>query len=118
MILSVLVCLPIGLIAQDITGNWKMSVPDENGNMVTIKSTISDDGTYALDWGADGSVEITGKYSSENGQITFWDTSGSQCTAKGVYKWKVDGNTLTMTRVSDGCPDRGGPEGVMTWQRG
>lgn len=118
IILTVIVCLPIGLTAQDLSGTWKMSMPDENGNMVTVQSTISDDGTYALDWGADGSVEIKGKYTSENGQITFWDTSGSQCTAKGVYKWKVEGNTLTMTRVSDGCDGRGGPEGVMTWQRG
>lgn len=118
IILTVLVCLPISLTAQDITGTWKMAVPDENGNMVTIKATISGDGTYALDWGADGSVEIKGKYTAEGGKMTIQDTSGSECTAKGVYNYKIEGNTMTMTRVSDGCSNRGGPEGVMTMQRG
>ena len=113
--LIALLFVPLGLTAQ-IAGKWKMSVPDENGNMATLKVKISDDGTYALDFGGDGTVEVTGKYTDNGGKLTIQD-NGSDCTGKGVYSYKIEGNTMTMTRVSDECPDRGGPEGVMTLQR-
>jgi len=110
--------LPLGLSAQSIAGTWKMDVPDENGGMAVIKATIGEDGSYALDWGGDGSVEVKGKYEAKDGQMTIWDVEGSDCSGKGVYKYAISGNTMTMTRISDACPDRGGPEGVMTMQRG
>ncbi len=50
--------------------------------------------------------------------MTIQDTEGSDCTEQGVYTFKIEGDTLTMTRVSDGCANRGGPDGVMTMQRG
>ncbi len=116
--LLALFLLPISLAAQSLAGTWKMEVPDGNGGMMMMKATLSEDGNYALDWGADGSVEIKGKYEAKDGQVTIWDTEGSDCTGKGVYKYAISGNTMTMTRVSDACTDRGGPEGVMTMQRG
>ncbi len=118
LILVSLLFLPIGLIAQSIAGTWKMSVPADDGSTMTIKVNIAADGTYALDWGADGSVETKGKYTAENGKMTVQDTEGAECTSKGVYNYKIEGNTLTMTRISDDCPNRGGPEGVMTMTRG
>lgn len=118
LFLVALLILPLGLMAQSPAGTWKMSVPDENGNLTNIQVNISDNGTYAVDWGADGSVETKGKYTAENGKMTIQDTEGGECTAQGVYNYKIEGNTLTMTRVSDGCDGRGGPEGVMVMQRG
>ncbi len=109
---------PLGVMAQNPVGTWKMSVPDQAGKMTPLKVDISADGTYAVDFGADGTIENKGKYSVEDGKMTIQDTEGSDCTEKGVYNLKVDGNTLTMTRVSDPCADRGGPEGVMIMQRG
>ena len=118
LILVLLLFLPLGLMAQSIAGTWKMSVPADDGSMMTLQANISADGTYALDWGADGSIEVKGKYTAENGKMTVQDTEGAECTAQGVYNYKIEGNTLTMTRVSDGCPNRGGPEGVMSMTRG
>ena len=119
MRILILVCvsLPLSLFSQNITGSWKMTVPTEDGGSVQFKATINADGTYSLDFGADGQVEVTGKYSVKDGVMTFHDVSGSDCTAKGVYKVSVSGDTLTMTRVSDGCENRGGPEGVMKMTR-
>ena len=118
LFLTCIVMLPFGLMAQSPVGTWKMSVPDQNGNMIPLKVNISADGTYAVDFGADGTVENKGKYTVEGEKMTIQDTEGSDCTAQGVYTFKIEGDTLTMTRVSDGCTGRGGPDGVMTMQRG
>lgn len=109
---------PLGLMAQSPVGTWKMSVPDQAGKMTPLTVNISADGTYAVDFGADGTIENKGKYSVEGGKMTIQDTEGSDCTEKGVYTFKIDGNTMTMTRVSDGCANRGGPEGMMKMERG
>ena len=118
LFLAAIAMLPFGLMAQSPVGSWKMSVPDENGKMTPLKVDISADGTYAVDFGADGTVENKGKYTVEGEKMTIQDTEGSDCTAQGVYTLKIEGDTLTMTRVSDGCDGRGGPDGVMTMQRG
>ena len=118
LFLALMVMLPFGLTAQSPVGAWKMSVPDQNGKMTPMKVDISADGTYAVDFGADGTVENKGKYTVESGKMTIQDTEGSDCTEQGVYTLKIEGDTLTMTRVSDGCANRGGPDGVMTMQRG
>lgn len=118
LFLVAMVILPLGLMAQSPVGNWKMSVPDERGNLAPLSVNISADGTYAVDFGMDGTIENKGKYTLENAIMTIQDTEGSDCAEIGVYTIKVEGDTLTMTRVSDSCPGRGGPEGVMTMQRG
>jgi hypothetical protein len=118
LFLTFLALLPFGLFAQNPVGAWKMSVPDENGKMTPLKVDISADGTYSVDFGADGTVENKGKYTLDGGKMTIQDTEGSDCTEQGVYTLKIEGDTLTMTRVSDGCANRGGQEGVMTMQRG
>mgnify|MGYP001332178249 CR=1 FL=1 len=118
LLLALMAMLPFGLMAQSPVGNWKLSVPDESGNMIPLKVAISEDGTYALDFGADGKIDTKGKYTAEGGKMTIQDTEGSDCTEQGVYSFKIEGDTLTMTRVSDACANRGGPDGVMTMQRG
>ena len=118
LFLALMAILPFGLMAQSPVGTWKMSIPDENGKMTPLKVAMSADDTYAIDFGADGTIEIKGKYTVEGGKMTIQDMEGSDCTEKGVYTLKIEGDILTMTRVSDGCNGRGGPEGVMTMQRG
>ncbi len=117
-LLAAMILLPFGLMAQSPVGIWKMSVPDQNGNMVPLTVNLSADGTYAIDFGADGTIENKGIYTREGDKMTIQDTEGTDCTEKGVYTLKIEGDTMTLTRVSDGCPGRGGPEGVMTMQRG
>lgn len=115
--LTLMIMLPLGLMAQSPVGNWKMSIPDEKGNMIPLKVDISADGTYSLDFGADGVIDGRGNYTLEGGKMTVQDTEGSDCKEKGVYALKIEGDMLTMTRESDGCANRGGPDGVMTMQK-
>jgi len=118
LLLAFIAMLPFGLMAQSPVGTWKMSVPDENGKMTPLKVDLSENGTYAIDFGADGIIDTNGKYTVEGGKMTIQDTKGSDCSEQGVYTLKIEGDILTMTRVSDGCDGRGGPDGVMTMQRG
>jgi len=118
VLLAAILLFPLGLAAQSPVGTWKLSIPGEDGKMIPVTANIADNGTYALDFGADGTVETKGKYSMDKDQMTIQDTEGTDCTASGVYTIMVDEKTLTMTRVSDGCPNRGGPEGVMKMERG
>lgn len=115
---AIVALFPLGLVAQSPVGSWKMSVPGQDGKMAPLKVDIAADGTYTVDFMADGTIENKGKYTVEGEKMTIQDTEGSDCTGKGVYTYKVEGNTLTMTRVSDACADRGGPEGVMRMDRG
>jgi hypothetical protein len=116
-LLYVLACLPLSLVAGTPVGTWQTSFPDQNGNPVPMQVTMSDKGTYALDFGNDGVVETTGKYSVEGDRMMIQDGTGTDCTGLGVYTFKVEGETLTMTRVTDECTSRGGPEGMMTFTR-
>jgi len=109
--------LPVGLMAQNHIGNWKMSVSDEYGNKTLLEMNISEDGIYTIDFGADGIIETRGKYLVNNGKMIIQDTEGSDCTEAGEYLILIDGDILTMTRIYDPCPGRGGTEGVMTMQR-
>ena len=109
---------PIGLLAQSPVGTWIMQIPDGNGNMMALKVEISDKGTYTLDIASDGTIETKGNYTLDGDKMTIQDTEGTDCTEKGVYTIKVEGDTLTMTRVSDVCPNRGGPTGVMVAKKG
>lgn len=108
---------PLSLMAQSPVGSWKVPVPDGNGNMITLKVDISAEGTFTLDVGADGSIETKGKYSMDGAKMTIQETEGTECTGVGVYTLKVEGDTMTMTRISDACTDRGGPEGVIVLKK-
>ena len=108
---------PLSLMAQSPVGSWKLPVPDGTGNMITLKVEISAEGTFTLDVGADGNIETKGKYSMDGAKMTIQETEGTECTGVGVYTIKVEGDTMTMTRISDACTDRGGPEGVMVLKK-
>lgn len=111
--------LPLFTMAQDsIVGQWKMEVPDEQGNMVAIALTIKGDGSYTVDWYLDGSIEIEGNYEMDGSEITVWDTGGpNACESdkKGRYVCTIEGGKLTMEMISDDCEGRGGPDGMMTF---
>ena len=108
---------PLSLMAQNPVGSWKLPVPDGSGNMITLKVDISAEGTFTLDVGADGNIETKGKYTMDGAKMSIQETEGTECTGVGVYTIKVEGDTMTMTRISDACTDRGGPEGVMVLKK-
>jgi len=120
LMLGLLFCLPFTLLAQSaIVGDWSMQMPDGQGGTMTMKVSMNENGTYSVDFGADGSSEIEGKYTIDGNKITIEDTSGPNAcpNQKGVYTFVVTENTNTMTRVSDGCEGRGGPEGKMVFTK-
>lgn len=82
---------------QSPVGEWLAS---EAGWKVNFKS----DGTYAVDIGVDGSVDITGKYQTESGTITIQDDAG--CTEKGEYKFGLENGQIWLDPISDPCTDR------------
>ena len=54
-------------------------------------------------------VKVEGDYAASGNQVTFTDTSGPwACPAKqiGIYRWKSDGDMLTLNKVTDACKDR------------
>ncbi|MBT29048.1 MAG: hypothetical protein CMO01_05235 [Thalassobius sp.] len=112
---------PTMLFAQsDIVGDWKLEYTDDQGQTVAVQLTISDDGEYTVDFNMDGKLEVMGKYEYEDGKMTIWDTGGDYSCGpdkKGVYNITASTNELTMSRVSEDCPDRGNPEGFMTFQK-
>ncbi len=122
MKLLALICciIPISLIAQEAhVGDWQTKIPLEDGTMLPLQVSLTAEGTFAVDFGIDGTIEINGKYSVTDGQITIQDIDGTRaCTSgKGVYKLEVSETSMKMTRVSDDCEGRGGPEGVMAWTK-
>lgn len=93
-------------------------IADQEGNPVPLQVTINSGGTYSVDIAGDGNVDINGKYELNDGKMTVQDTGGPEaCNGKGVYSIEVTEKTLKMTRVSDECPNRGGPEGVMNFTK-
>lgn len=92
-------------------------VPDEKGEMMPLLVTIDADNSYTVDFGADGEPEITGTYEEKDGKMHIQDVEGSDCTGKGVYTFEVTDDGMTMTRVSDECEGRGGPDGKMEFSR-
>lgn len=110
-------CIPMGLFAQDVVGTWQTEIPTEDGGTMLMAVTLNADGTYGVDFGPDGKIEISGKYEINKGQMTIQNVSGDDCTEKGVYNFKVTATDLIMNRVSDPCIGRSGPEGLMQFKR-
>lgn len=115
-ITAVICCMAFIISAQSVVGKWKYEFPTDQGTMI-MSANIKADGTYGLDFGNDGSVEISGTYTVSGDTFTVTDNNGDCPGKKGVYKIKVTDDTMTMTRESDECPNRGGPEGVMVSKR-
>jgi hypothetical protein len=96
---------------QSIVGKWSGEFPAQN-DQPAMKFTLTiTESTYQFDMGMDGTVDITGSYTSDGKQITIWDTAGTNaCPSdqKGVYAYTFSGDTATFTKVSDACAARGG----------
>lgn len=90
-------------------GTWAGEGTGPDGQMVKFKMIIAED-SYQLDMGMDGNINVVGKVVAEGDQVSVWDVSGElACPGdqKGVYKFAVDGDTLTFTKVEDPCEGRG-----------
>lgn len=119
VLVGLLFCSPLIGFAQAATvGDWRSSTVDEKGNPATFKVSLKADGTYAVDFEEDGTIDIEGKYSIEGDQMTIEDTGGpAACKdGKGTYKFVTTETTNTLTEVTDPC-DRSGPAGKIVFTR-
>ncbi|MDX1941042.1 MAG: hypothetical protein SFU99_10855 [Saprospiraceae bacterium] len=118
-LLWLLLLLPISAFSQNaLVGEWKFEVPSEDGKMIPVKLKI-DTESYTVDFGMDGAIDIKGNYTVAGNEMTIQDTGGEGAclNTKGVYKFEIKDNSLTMTKVTDTCEGRSGPEGKMVFQK-
>lgn len=93
---------------SDLVGKWYLE--DENGAKVYIvefKTNL----TYEVDLGANNDIDVIGKYSLQADKMTVQDTGGPEAcdiAQKGIYQLKINANQLTVTKIQDECPGRGG----------
>lgn len=93
---------------QRFVGDWYI---DEAGWKISFKS----DGTYSVDIGVDGKVDVTGKYTTDGDTLTVQDDNG--CTQAGKYKFGVDGSSMWVNPVSDPCTERN-PQQKVYFRKG
>jgi hypothetical protein len=94
----------LGKFQTTITGNGART---EHGRI---------DGTWTVDFASptSGKVKLTwnghpaggGKYVISGSTITLTPKHGSSCTTKGKYRFKLNGDKLIFTTISDRCADR------------
>lgn len=90
-----------------------MKAAAEDGSVQTIKFSFEEDGTYTVDFGMDGTVQVRGKYEMDGNRIMIWDVEGEfACPSemKGIYNLEFTDADLNVSKVSDDCPGRGNQE--------
>lgn len=111
------ICFSVTVSAQDYIGTWTWDSTGPDGSTMPISMEIKADNSYHIDFGADGTVELHGKYTFEDDTMTIADEVGDCKGAKGVYKFVVDGDTAMGTMVSDECEPRAQGSGSMKLTR-
>lgn len=106
-------CFTMSLSAQNPEGDWVITTPCDcpDVDKVTWKWSVKADGTFAVDFNVDGTVEMTGKYWVEGNKITVQNDEG--CTEKGTYEFTVEADRLWMDPINDPCEDRKPPKKVF-----
>jgi purine-nucleoside phosphorylase len=121
LLVALFLCLSLSASAQiSLLGKWKIAIPTAEGDIIEAVLHISDERNYTVDFGNDGTTDVTGKYEVQGDQITVWDTSGEMACpaeAKGVYSFVVTSESLTMNRITDACPGRAGNDGKMSFSK-
>lgn len=90
------------------------------GTYTTPGFTLSFDGNGHFRGSQKGAVKVEGDYAVNGDQLEFTDRSGTwACPASqvGTYRWKSDGETLALSKVSDACKDRVGSLTAHAWKK-
>ena len=107
-------CFSTTGLTQNPQGSWIITTPTPDGEQVTWKLTFKSDGAYTVDFDVDGSVEVTGKYSTDGNTITVQnDPECGCCPDKGIYKFGLKDGRLWMDPVEDTCVNRKPPQKVF-----
>lgn len=95
---------------------YQISKPDKNssieGKWVRLTQSgpvgleFSGDGTFEVDFGIDGAVDVVSEYEVRNDTIYFTDKKGEMCPEPGIYKWEVTDCYLSFDLIDDMCNGR------------
>jgi hypothetical protein len=91
---------------EDLLGKWLYEIQDYK---VIIE--FKQDGSYAVDMNLEDDItNVTGNYQINNQELILEDVSGENaCIGDiGKYTYKVEGDKLMLTVVSDDCSGRKG----------
>jgi hypothetical protein len=67
----------------------------------------------------DGKTAVEGSYKISADEVTVLDVKGPMACPPdqtGRYKWKLDGERLTLTVIEDACDGRSGAFTKLTWR--
>lgn len=110
---------PIVVFSQsELQGTWMMTLETSDGPAV-IKFDVLENGTYEVDLGNDGTINVKGVWEVDGNTFKVKDTEGEAgCPDDkgGVFSYKLEGEKVTFTAIDDPC-GRGGPEGKMEFTR-
>lgn len=82
--------------------------------------TLSFDGNGHFRGSQKDTVKVEGDYTVQGDQLKVTDRSGPwACPAEqtGVYRWKSEGDTLTLSKITDACADRVGSLTPHPWKK-
>lgn len=103
---------------ENLQGKWKGTFSTDYQE--TPLSWNLTEGGFELDMNADGSVEVSGRWKVEGGQLIVWDTGGPMAcddSVKGLFDYRVKENILKLTLVEDNCPGRKMIMPAVEWRR-
>lgn len=68
----------------------------------TVTFTFTSDKKYEVEFTGDGEADVLGSYVISGNQLTVTDEGGDYSSGtSGVYEFKVDDSSLTLTKVDD-----------------
>jgi hypothetical protein len=102
-------------VAKDFPkGTFALKLPD--GAVWAVKVDGKDTFTVTRD----GKEAVEGTYKVTKDEIEFTDEKGplaDKAEGPGTYKWKLDGDKVTFTRVKDKSEGRSGALTAGAWER-
>lgn len=102
-LIALIVFVSTPTINNDLVGKWRLDT--SNGSVVV---EMKADMTWEVDFNGDGAADARGTYRTEGDKLFIQDTEGDCTNAKAEYTYRISGNTLSMTKISDECEGRGG----------
>lgn len=83
----------------------------------TVTFTFTSDKKYEVEFTGDGEADVLGSYVISGNQLTVTDEGGDYSSGtSGVYEFKVDDSSLTLTKVDDPVEGRS-MIAIGTWSR-
>ncbi len=104
------VLLSVLFTNDSIVGSWAVTAGPRSYTF-----TFKSNNTYQVDFGSDGSIEVTGTYTLDGSKLVMKDTGGTmQCKGDtgGIYEVSLNGNEATFKMIEDKCNGRKGMNGV------